>query len=173
VYGHDPGNKMIVGCQLLLMVGEHISETPHSAGPTAICKDFAAAATKGRATSGEPSSAANSDDQTSALSSREATTTTGRKSRHARGADAPGPRPALPVVPPASAAASSTCIEPCQSRLSAGIRTARRRPVSCEAGAAMAGAAGMPDPAAFHPVILPTSRPDRTILGIDAPELHP
>ena len=31
----------------------------------------------------------------------------------------------------------------------------------------------LPDPAALHPVILPTSRPDRTTVGIDAPALHP
>src|SRR5580704_17730289 len=37
----------------------------------------------------------------------------------------------------------------------------------------MVGAVGMPDPAALHPVILPTSGPDRTIVGIDAPALHP
>src|SRR4029077_11067785 len=48
------------------------------------------------------------------------------------------------------------------------------RPVSsCEAGAAVAGAVGMPDPAPLHPVILPTSGPNRTIVGIDAPALHP
>ena len=45
-----------------------------------------------------------------------------------------------------------------------------QRPVSsCEAGAAVAGAVGMPDPAPLHPVILPTSGPNRTIVGIDAP----
>ena len=49
-----------------------------------------------------------------------------------------------------------------------------QRPVSsCEAGAAMAGTVGMPDPAALHPVILPASGSNRTIVGIDAPALHP
>jgi hypothetical protein len=49
-----------------------------------------------------------------------------------------------------------------------------QRPVSsCEAGAAMAGAVGMPDPAGLHPVILPASGPNRTIVGIDAPALDP
>ena len=34
-------------------------------------------------------------------------------------------------------------------------------------------AVGMPDPAALHPVILPASGPNRTIVGIDAPALDP
>ena len=38
---------------------------------------------------------------------------------------------------------------------------------------AMAGAAGMPYPAALHPVRLPASGSNRTIVGIDAPALHP
>ena len=77
--------------------------------------------------SGKPSSAANSNDRTSLLSSREATTTSARKPRHARGADAPGPRPAFPVVPPASAASASRCIEARHPGLSAGMRAARRK----------------------------------------------
>ena len=53
------------------------------------------------------------------------------------------------------------------------IHVFRQRPISsCEAGAAMAGTVGMPGPAALHPVILPTSGPDRTIVGFDAPALH-
>jgi hypothetical protein len=31
----------------------------------------------------------------------------------------------------------------------------------------------LPRPAAFHPVILPASRPDRRIAGVDAPALNP
>ncbi len=50
---------------------------------------------------------------------------------------------------------------------------------SREFGAAMADAVRLPDPAAIHPVILPASlvrfaaQADRTIVGIDAPALHP
>ncbi len=43
---------------------------------------------------------------------------------------------------------------------------------SREAGAAMVGAIRLSHPAALHPVILPASRPDRTIVGLDAPALH-
>jgi hypothetical protein len=39
---------------------------------------------------------------------------------------------------------------------------------SCEAGASLAGAAGLPDQAPLHPDILPASRPDRTVVGVDA-----
>ena len=41
------------------------------------------------------------------------------------------------------------------------------------AGAALAGAIRLPDPVALHPVILPGSGPNRTIVGFDAPALHP
>ena len=47
-------------------------------------------------------------------------------------------------------------------------------PVSSrEAGAAMAGSVRLSDPASLNPVVLPASRPDRAIMGIDAPAHNP
>src|SRR5829696_4721942 len=50
----------------------------------------------------------------------------------------------------------------------------RQRPVSSrQAGASLAGEAGLPDQAPLHPNLLPASGSDRTALGVDAQAHHP